>query len=144
MTVEYESKSRTRMSLSLSVSFLINREESFGCPLQQLFPRLLCKWNNRVHFVCLLLFFLNHLRTCLLILERGGGREKERETSMWESNIGNTDPLPLLCTLTGNWTLDLGMCPDCESNCWSFGYGTTLQPAGPHQPGLEQQLCLND
>ena len=46
--------------------------------------------------------------------ERGREREKERER---ETLIGCL----LVCALTGDWTLNLGMCPDWESNLWPFG-----------------------
>ena len=57
--------------------------------------------------------FLNaQLRTCSLILQRGGGRERERrETSVWESNV---DQLLLMCSLMGDRTHALGMCSDGE------------------------------
>ena len=47
-------------------------------------------------------------------------REKgrERETLMWEKNI---NPLPPIRTPTGDWTCNLGMCPDQDSDPWSFG-----------------------
>ena len=49
---------------------------------------------------------------------RGGEREEERETSMWKRNI---DQFPPIHILTGDWTLNLGMCPSLESNPQPFG-----------------------
>ena len=43
-----------------------------------------------------------------------GGVERERERVMWKRN---TDRLPPVCTLTGNWTCNLAMCPDQEFWC---------------------------
>ena len=90
-----------------------------------------------------------HLKICLLILERGKGRENERE--------GNINRLPLIltqlgiepptqvCALTGNQTCDLSV------------YRTTLYPTEPPQPVQKQisfigyhcdtcclpEICLN-
>ena len=58
-------------------------------------------------------FFYPHLRTCLLILERGEGREREGER--------NINQLSLALTLTGDQIWNLGMHPDQESNLWPFG-----------------------
>ena len=54
----------------------------------------------------------------LLIVERGrgGGRERER----------NIDKLPVVCAPTGDQTLNLGMCPDQQSNPQPFGLQMTL------------------
>ena len=50
-------------------------------------------------------FFLNlHPRTCLLILERGEGREREGERNM---DVSNIDWLPPLQVPTGDQTLNL-------------------------------------
>ena len=71
-------------------------------------------------FYCFFFFFNPHLRICFLILERGvnreGGRERKRETSMWERNI---DQLPPVCALTGEQTHNL------------LVFGTMLQPTEP-------------
>ena len=66
----------------------------------------------------LLFFFYPRLRICLLILESGGGseREREREPLMWERNI---DWLLPICS----W--NLGMCPDRELNPKLFGVRDT-------------------
>ena len=45
---------------------------------------------------------------CLLILERDRERERDRQTDI--------DWLPSLCSLTGDQTCNLGMCPDGELN----------------------------
>ena len=69
---------------------------------------LLC----RGHFIYLFIFFYSHLRTCSLILERGEGRErqKERKTLMQERNNDcllyltqpGTKATTQVCALTGN------------------------------------------
>ena len=60
-------------------------------------------------------------------------REREREASMWESNIIGclsyapqlgTEPATLACALTRDWTCSLSV------------YKTMLQPTEPHWPGL--------
>ena len=54
-------------------------------------------------------FFLNpHPRICLLILEWEEGREN------------NIDWLPLVCALTGDWTCNIGICPDLGLNPQPF------------------------
>ena len=52
-----------------------------------------------------------------------GGKERkrgERGTWMWERNI---DCIPPICIPTGDWTYNLGMSPDQESNStfWCMG-----------------------
>ena len=59
----------------------------------------------------------------LLILERKGETDRHRETSMWERNI---DWLPPVCAPNGDWTHNLGTCPDQELNPQPLGM--TLQP----------------
>ena len=63
-------------------------------------------------------FFYPHLRTCSLILERGGvGRDSGRETSMWERNrsvnsvctLTRTEPATQESALTRNWTGNLSL-----------------------------------
>ena len=78
-------------------------------------------------------FFYPHLRTCVLILERGGGRKKERERETYQLvasciRSDGTEPAPQACALTRNRTCDLSV------------YGTMLQPTEPHQPGLSSNL----
>ena len=68
----------------------------------------------------------------ILFLESREGRDKGRETSMWQRNMGR---LPPACTLTGDWNLNPGMCPDLESNHNLTLCRTTLQPIEPHQSG---------
>ena len=54
-------------------------------------------------------------------VERGEGREKDRERSIsvW---------LPLACPPTGDLACNPGMCPDWESICQPFGSQPTLNP----------------
>ena len=84
-------------------------------------------------------FSLNpHPGICLLILE-GERREKYR----CETNINR---LPPICTLTGNRTCHLGVCPDWGSNPQPFGAldGTPVRWAthsGPDYFLLETRVC---
>ena len=48
-----------------------------------------------------------------LTVERGEGREKERERII---DVRNIDRLPLAHSPTGDQTHNPGMCPDWESN----------------------------
>ena len=65
--------------------------------------------------------------------KRRGTKEREREISMWERNIYR---LALICTLARDRTLNLGVCPDRESNLQPFLlYETTLQAAEPPGQG---------
>ena len=59
-----------------------------------------------------------------LFLERGEGREKERERNV---NVW----LPP----TGDLACNPGMCPDWKSNGWPFGLQDGTQSTEPHQPG---------
>ena len=66
------------------------------------------------------LFFL--LRFYLFyFLERGDGREKERQRNI---NVW----LPLTWPPTGDLACNPGMCPDWESNWWPFGSQLELNP----------------
>ena len=40
-----------------------------------------------------------------------------------------------MCALIGDWTWNLGMFPDQESNPQPFGYGMMLQPTEPPGQG---------
>ena len=62
-----------------------------------------------------------------LILERGEGREKEREKNI---DRGEKRQLPLSRALTGNRTRTPGMCPD------PFTVRDDTQPAKPLGSGL--------
>ena len=70
-----------------------------------------------------------------LFVERGEGREKERERNinLW---------LPLLRPLLETWPRNPAMCPDCESNRWPFGSQAGTQSNEPHQPGLILKRCV--
>lgn len=57
------------------------------------------------------LYFIYLLLICLLILNI------ERETSMWERSF---DWLPPICTVTGDWTHHVGVCPGRESKPQPF------------------------
>ena len=79
----------------------------------------------------------------LLILEREG-KERGRETSMWERNI---DRLPSKCTSTGHGTCNLGICPDRELNLQTCGVldsapAKRATPSGSHSYFRLQLLPL--
>ena len=74
-----------------------------------------------------------------LFLERGGGKVKGRETSMWERNIYQ---LPLVLALTGDWTPNPGVWPDRESNWWPYTSRDSGQPTAPHWSGLNCHCCF--
>ena len=63
-------------------------------------------------------FFNPHMKTCLLILGTGEGREREKKTLMWERNINGF--FFCACPHWG-WNHNPGMCPDWESNPPPFG-----------------------
>ena len=65
-----------------------------------------------------------------VFLERGEGKEKERERNIhvWLS----------LTPLTGDLACNPGMFPDWESNRPPFGSQTGAQPTEPHQLGLQK------
>lgn len=46
------------------------------------------------------------------------------------------DWVPSACALPQGRICSPGVCPSGDSHPEPFGYGTTLQPAGPHWPGL--------
>ena len=65
-------------------------------------------------------------------LERGEGREKDRERNIdvW---------LSLVCPDYGDLACNPGMCPDWELNQQPFSSQAVTQSAEPHQPGLTPQ-----
>ena len=84
------------------------------------------------------LFFLNSRyfkKIFYLILEKGEGREKERER--------NIDRLPLARALTWGQACNPDMCPDLELNWWPFAGWDDAQPTEPQQSGL-YYLNLNE
>ena len=76
-------------------------------------------------------FFYHHPRTCLLVLDIGEGRQRERDIDVRNINwLSLVYAATSVCALTGNQTHDLSL------------YGMMLQPAEPHQPG-QLQCCNN-
>ena len=69
----------------------------------------------------------------IYFLERGEGRDKERErnTDVWEKHRSVTSHLPP----TGNLARSPGMCPDWELNRRPFCVQGDAQPTEPQQPG---------
>ena len=82
-------------------------------------------------------FFNPHPRICLSIFKWERVREREREIEKCHCER-KTSPLH---ALTGNWTCNLGMCPDQELNLQLWTHGTMLQPN--ENPGQGQFLLLN-
>ena len=76
-----------------------------------------------------------------LFLERGEGREKERERNIdvWEKYRSAASCMPP----TGDLARNPGMCPDWESNQWPFSLLDDAQPTEPHQSGLLPLSWLN-
>ena len=76
-----------------------------------------------------------------LFLERGEGREKERERnfSVQEKQC------PLVASHmppTGDLAHNPGMCPDWESNQWPFGSQASIQSTELHYPGLFEKEVI--
>ena len=80
-----------------------------------------------------IILFYPHQR---IFLERKEGRE----TLMQERSIYWWFPIR---TWTRGWTHNPGVYPDQELNSQPFGYGTTLQPTEPNQPGSFIILTVN-
>ena len=72
---------------------------------------LFIDWLNL--FIYLLILILTQGYGFSLLLEREEQIERDRETSTSERNI---DCLPSVCAQTRDWTCNLGMCLDQESN----------------------------
>ena len=64
-----------------------------------------------------------------LFLDRGEGREKERERNI---NVW----LSLTCPFTRDPAHNPGMCLDWELNQQRFGFQASTQSTEPHEPGL--------
>ena len=64
-------------------------------------------------FYSFILFFFYFLKRCYLFLEKGEGREKERERNI---NVW----LPLRCPQLGTWPTTQACALDWESNQWPF------------------------
>ena len=73
-----------------------------------------------------------------LFLERWEGRKKERERNInvWEIHQLVASHTPPIRDLACN----PGMCPDWESNQWSFGSQASTRSTEPHQSGLKRTI----
>ena len=92
---------------------------------------------------------MNSFYFIYLFLERGGGREtdRERNINVWEiyqspSVASHTPP-------TGDPDHNPGMCPGWESNWWPFSSQARTQSTELHQPGLnelfnERKTCTEE
>ena len=86
-------------------------------------------------------FFFFFPRFYLLISERREGREKERERNIYVQEIHRL--VAFYTSPTGDLAINLGMCPDQESNQWPLGSQVGTQSIEPHQPGLSLGfMCL--
>ena len=79
------------------------------------------------------LIFKNVFKRFYLFLERGEGREKDRERNIdvreiHQSVASRTPP-------SGDLAHNPGMCPDWEWNLQPFGSQAGTQSTEPHQPG---------
>ena len=66
----------------------------------------------------------------ILFIFRQSGREGEREGEKHHCGVASHMPP------TGDLALNLGMCPDWESNQQPFGSQAGTQSTEPHQPGM--------
>ena len=91
------------------------------------FLLLLQTSGNHWSVLCHYSFFFLKVLFIYLFLERGGGREKERERniSVW---------LPLMHPPTGGLACNPGMCPNRESKPRFFGSKAGAQSTEPHRP----------
>ena len=83
-----------------------------------------------------ILFYLILKIFIYLILERGEGRKRGRETLMWERNISW---LSIVHALTGSQSHNLDMCSDLESNLQPFTLQTnalSTEPQPSEQKGI--------
>ena len=114
---------RKRETLTCSSAYLCNHW-LMCVPWPGIKPATLEYWDdaqtNWTTWPGLILFFLRFY----LFIFRERGKEG-RETSMWERNIYW---LPLVHSTTGDWTCNLGMCPDQELNLWPFTLQDNAQP----------------
>ena len=69
------------------------------------------------------------LRFIYLFLERGEGREKEREKNVHVQLVASHTPP------TGDLARNPDMCPEWELNLLPFGSQASTQSTEPHQPG---------
>ena len=83
-------------------------------------------------FLNFVLFFKDYI-DIYPFWERREGRQRGRETLMWERNIDWLLPTPTAHTLTEYQTQNPGMCLDWELNWWTFTLQGDTQPTEPHQ-----------
>ena len=94
----------------------------------------LCRSLNMLYRHFIYLFIYLFIYKDFIYLERGEGREKERErnTDLWEMHQSVAFDTPP----TGIPAHNPGMCPDLEWNLWPFGLQAGIHSTEPHQPGL--------
>ena len=108
-----------------------------------------CNWGHRTNSF----IFSPHLRTCFHWFERerdwqrererGGGGESERERIRERQTDRQRKKHWLVAYLgcpTRDWTCNLGMCPDWESNWQPFSAWNDAQTTEPHGQGKANSL----
>ena len=133
------------IATSWELRLLIKKFKFYWFPIIQLFLKLyrfdITLYINRINifprvitlkiyaYICNILFFYFKKDCIYLFLERGGGREREREGEKHQCVVASHVPP------TGNLARNPGMCPDWESIQWPFGWQASAQSTEPHQPG---------
>ena len=122
----------------LSASFLDTRRSSLveAKPLQFYFPGEFHSWFFHYNYLFLFeieqynLFELQEFLKdfTYLFLERGGGREKERERNINPVVASHVAP-------SGDLAHNPGICPDWELSWWPFGSQPTLSPLSHSSQG---------
>ena len=81
-----------------------------------------CLFSSSASYLFIYFIYFPHLRTCLLIWERGEWKKKKRERNIdvREKHWLVASPI---CAPTRDQTHNLGMCPDWESNPRPSGLG---------------------
>ena len=74
-----------------------------------------------------------------LFLERGEGKEKERNIDVWEKHWWADSNMPP----TGDLARNTDTCPDWELNQPAFGPKASAQSIEPHQSGKSSKILSN-
>ena len=105
-------------------------------PLEDWMTFLKCSGEKKSCQPRILFYFKKYF--IYLFLERGEGREEERERNIkvWKKHQLAASRMPP----TGDLAHNPGMHPDWESNQWPFSSQAGTQPTEPHQPGLNLEF----